>query len=124
MIRLNALRHLLDPVGQKGNPQPFDIGYTKLSTGEYITGRCVCLSSNFKNDTLNDGWDRLLFDRTLSSKETDISKITPLVRLDFVGSGGMGALIYQSGFDASWVKAYPAEDSYLRSSKVPSSRYL
>jgi hypothetical protein len=53
MIRLNALRHLLDPVGQKGNPQPFGIGYTKLSTGEFITGRCVCLSSNFKNDTVN-----------------------------------------------------------------------
>lgn len=46
MIRLNALSHLLDPVGQKGNLQPFDLGYTKLSTGEYITGRCVCLSRN------------------------------------------------------------------------------
>ena len=53
MIRLNALRHILDPVGQKGNPLPFDIGYTKLSTGEYITGQCVSLSSNFNNDTLN-----------------------------------------------------------------------
>lgn len=52
MIRLNALRHLLDPVGQKGNRTPFDIGVTKLSTGQYVTGKCICLSSSFKNDTI------------------------------------------------------------------------
>ncbi len=51
------------------------------------------------NDSLPDGWGRLLLDRTLSSKGTDISKITPLDRLAFVGSGGMGALIYQPGFE-------------------------
>lgn len=52
MIRQNALRHILDPVGQKGNPQPFDIQVTKLSTGEVVTGNCICLSSNFNNDTI------------------------------------------------------------------------
>lgn len=47
------------------------------------------------NDSLPDGWGRLLLDRTLSSKGINISKITPLDRLAFVGSGGMGSLIYQ-----------------------------
>jgi hypothetical protein len=53
MLRLNALRHLLDPIGKKGNSTPFDITFVKLSTGEIVNGRCVCLSSNFKTDTLN-----------------------------------------------------------------------
>lgn len=53
------------------------------------------------NDSLPDGWGRLLLDRTLSSKGTDISKITPLDRLAFVGSRGMGALIYQPEFEVA-----------------------
>ncbi len=51
------------------------------------------------NDSLPDGWGRLLLDRTLSSKGIDISKITPLDRLSFVGSAGMGALIYKPEFE-------------------------
>jgi serine/threonine-protein kinase HipA len=47
------------------------------------------------NDSLPDGWGRLLRDRSLASKGIDISGITPLERLAFVGSTGMGALIYQ-----------------------------
>lgn len=53
------------------------------------------------NDSLPDAWGRLLLDRTLSSKGTDISIITPLDRLAFVGSGGMGALIYQPEFEGT-----------------------
>ncbi|MEZ5104655.1 MAG: type II toxin-antitoxin system HipA family toxin [Draconibacterium sp.] len=53
------------------------------------------------NDSLPDGWGRLLLDRTLSSKRIDISKITPLDRLAFVGSGGMGALTYQPEFEVT-----------------------
>ncbi|MCG8310254.1 MAG: HipA N-terminal domain-containing protein [Cytophagales bacterium] len=53
------------------------------------------------NDSLPDGWGRLLLDRTLSSKGIGISKITPLDRLAFVGSGGMGSLIYQPEFEAA-----------------------
>ncbi|HBL76302.1 MAG: phosphatidylinositol kinase [Bacteroidetes bacterium GWF2_42_66] len=53
------------------------------------------------NDSLPDGWGRLLLDRTLISKGIDISKITPLDRLAFVGSGGMGALIYQPDFEGT-----------------------
>lgn len=51
------------------------------------------------NDSLPDGWGRLLLDRTLSSKGINISRITPLDRLAFVGAGGMGALIYQPEFE-------------------------
>lgn len=53
------------------------------------------------NDSLPDGWGRLLLDRTLSSKGINISTITPLDRLAFVGSGGMGALIYKPEFENS-----------------------
>jgi serine/threonine-protein kinase HipA len=47
------------------------------------------------NDSLPDGWGRLLLDRTLTSKGIDITKITPLDRLAYVGLRGMGALVYK-----------------------------
>ena len=47
------------------------------------------------NDSLPDGWGRLLLDRTLSAKGIDITKTTPLDRLAYVGSRGMGALVYR-----------------------------
>lgn len=53
------------------------------------------------NDSLPDDWGRLLLDKTLSSKGIDISKLTPLDRLAFVGSGGLGALIYQPEFEGT-----------------------
>jgi serine/threonine-protein kinase HipA len=58
------------------------------------------------NDSLPDGWGRLLLDRTLSSKGINISQITPLDRLAFVGSGGMGALIYHPEFES--IAGYPS----------------
>lgn len=47
------------------------------------------------NDSLPDGWGRLLLDRSLSTKGIDIARITPMDRLAYVGSHGMGALIYR-----------------------------
>ena len=47
------------------------------------------------NDSLPDGWGRLLLDRTLSAKGIDIAKITPLDRLAYVGARGIGALVYR-----------------------------
>jgi len=47
------------------------------------------------NDSLPDGWGRLLLDRSLSAKGIDIARITPMDRLAYVGSSGMGALIYR-----------------------------
>lgn len=46
-------------------------------------------------DSLPDGWGRLLLDRTLVAKGISINDITPLDRLAYVGSNGMGALIYR-----------------------------
>jgi serine/threonine-protein kinase HipA len=47
------------------------------------------------NDSLPDGWGRLLLDRLLSARGIDIIKIIPLDRLAYVGSRGMGALVYR-----------------------------
>lgn len=46
-------------------------------------------------DSLPDGWGLLLLDRSLASKGIDIGSVTPLDRLSYIGSGGMGALIYK-----------------------------
>ena len=51
------------------------------------------------NDSLPDGWGRLLLDRSLSAKGIDITRITPLDRLAYVGSRGMGALVYKPGIE-------------------------
>lgn len=53
------------------------------------------------NDSLPDGWGRLLLDRALSSKGINTSKITPMDRLAFVGSKGMGSLIYKPEFEGT-----------------------
>lgn len=47
------------------------------------------------NDSLPDGWGRLLIDRKLSSLGTNPSELTPLDRLSIVGTNGMGAIEYQ-----------------------------
>lgn len=47
------------------------------------------------NDSLPDGWGRLLFDRLLRSQGISPSDISPLDRLGYVGLHGMGALVYE-----------------------------
>lgn len=47
------------------------------------------------NDSLPDGWGRLILDRGLSEKGVDVSQITPMDRLAFVGRTGLGALKYE-----------------------------
>ncbi len=47
------------------------------------------------NDSLPDGWGRLLLDRTLNSRNQSLLPISPLDRLAFIGKKGMGALIYE-----------------------------
>ncbi|MGF7231698.1 type II toxin-antitoxin system HipA family toxin [Arachidicoccus sp.] len=49
------------------------------------------------NDSLPDGWGRLLFDRLLRSEGISPSDISPLDRLGYVGLHGMGALVYEPG---------------------------
>lgn len=47
------------------------------------------------NDSLPDGWGRLLFDRYARSQGILPSDISPLERLAHVGAYGMGALVYE-----------------------------
>ena len=47
------------------------------------------------NDSLPDGWGRVLLDRKLMSLGLNPSTLSPLDRLCFVGKHGMGALIYE-----------------------------
>ncbi len=54
------------------------------------------------NDSLPDGWGRLLLDRNLSSKGVNIDNLTPLDRLAYVGDKGMGALSYIPQLDGAY----------------------
>lgn len=47
------------------------------------------------NDSLPDGWGRLLLDRKLAHWGGSVGGLSPLERLCFVGSHGMGALSYE-----------------------------
>jgi serine/threonine-protein kinase HipA len=47
------------------------------------------------NDSLPDGWGRLLLDRKLMKSGINPNSISPLDRLCFVGINGMGALSYE-----------------------------
>ena len=60
-------------------------------------------------DSLPDGWGKLLLDRALTSKGIDISNMTMLDRLAFVGSKGMGALIYKPEIDDGIHKQFEFE---------------
>ena len=58
------------------------------------------------NDSLPDGWGLLLMDRHLKSLGVDVQYLSPLDRLAYIGSRGMGALSYKpakrmhtAGFD-------------------------
>ncbi len=52
------------------------------------------------NDSLPDGWGRLLFDRFIRSQGILPSDITPLDRLARVGSNGLGALVFEPDHSA------------------------
>ena len=47
------------------------------------------------HDSLPDGWGLLLMDRGLRARGIDPSKLSPVDRVAFIGSRGMGALSYQ-----------------------------
>ena len=50
------------------------------------------------NDSLPDGWGRLLFDRFARTQSILPTDITPLDRLAHIGTHGLGALIYEPDF--------------------------
>lgn len=47
------------------------------------------------NDSLPDGWGRLLFDRFARSQQMLPADLSPLDRLAYVGRHGLGALVYE-----------------------------
>lgn len=47
------------------------------------------------NDSLPDGWGRLLVDRVLAKNHINADELTALDRLAIVGSSGSGALVYE-----------------------------
>lgn len=47
------------------------------------------------NDSIPDGWARLLLDRALLKQGIHPTNLSPLDRLSYVGSHGMGALMYE-----------------------------
>ena len=47
------------------------------------------------NDSLPDGWGRLLLDRAMMQRNINPHEPSPLDRLCYVGSHGMGALVYE-----------------------------
>ena len=51
------------------------------------------------NDSLPDGWGKLLLDRTLTSHGINPFDITPLERLAYVSNTGLGALVYEPEID-------------------------
>jgi len=64
-------------------------------------GVAVCEDSVFEgifgvfNDSLPDGWGRLLLDRQVRRHDIAPEQLTPLDRLTHVGTHGMGALVYE-----------------------------
>ena len=52
------------------------------------------------NDSLPDGWGRLLFDRFARSHGVLPADITPLDRLTYIGSHALGALVFKPDYSA------------------------
>ena len=55
------------------------------------------------NDSLPDGWGRLLFDRAMRAKGILPQELSPLDRLANVGNSGIGALVYEPDFSGGMV---------------------
>ena len=51
------------------------------------------------NDSLPDGWGRLLLDRTVEKHGVRRGQLNPLDRLAYVGQHGMGALSYEPSYE-------------------------
>lgn len=70
--------------------------YLPLKSGVF-TARAQPFNGLFGvfNDSLPDGWGKLLIDRWLISKGINPAEITPIDRLSLVGDNGMGALTFR-----------------------------
>jgi len=62
------------------------------------------------NDSLPDGWGRLLLDRKLMKLGINPNELSPLDRLRYVGNHGMGALTYEPEIEAKFSSNHPDLD--------------
>lgn len=76
------------------------------------SGVIICEDNVFEglfgifNDSLPDGWGKLLLDRKLTKSGINPITITPLDRLCYTGSNGMGALMYEPEISDSEVHTH------------------
>jgi serine/threonine-protein kinase HipA len=64
------------------------------------------------NDSLPDGWGRLLIDRSFIEAGKAPSSITALERLAKVGNNGIGAIIYEPSYEIETPNFYADLDAY------------
>ncbi len=50
MIHINAVRLLLDPIDKTAQRPVVSIKFVKKSTGQIVTGKVVCTSTNWQRD--------------------------------------------------------------------------
>ena len=60
-------------------------------------------------DSLPDGWGKLLFDRALASRGIFSAHLSPLDRLAYIGSQGMGALMYRPEIAMDHIEPFKIE---------------
>jgi serine/threonine-protein kinase HipA len=78
------------------NPSPFKLVPQAGSTIVHgPSGRSFEGLHGIFSDSLPDGWGRLLMDRKLRSVGIDLSAVTMVDRLAWMGGRGMGALVYR-----------------------------
>lgn len=82
---------------------PFNL---KLKSGA-VSGKLSPFEGLFGvfNDSLPDGWGKLLLDRAVRSHGIAHESLTPLDRLSHVGASGMGALVYRPAYAAADVSS-------------------
>lgn len=69
-------------------------------------------------DSLPDGWGKLLLDRALAARGISIANLSPLDRLAYIGTQGMGALIYRPEIFIDHADQFKIElDEIARSTK-------
>ena len=61
------------------------------------------------DDSLPDGWGRLLMDREFRSRGVDPATLSPLDRLAYIGARGLGALGYKPSLSAAKVSRSPLD---------------
>ena len=95
---------------EKSNPSPFKL---QPAPGTSVIPGPERLFEGLHgvfNDSLPDGWGRLLMDRKLREGGIQPADLTPLDRLAWVGDRGMGALVYHPEHPAL---GQPSEDDAL-----------